>query len=265
MIIFFLLPILLFIYKHNKPYLKNKTKLITDVAIYQRKINGLQVYYCDKKCRLGSKNDGGYVIGLCEGNYDCYISADVSNEESFSRDFILKYDTNKLNSYAFDGTITDYPYKYTDKITFFKKNIDNFNDEHHTNIDNIIQTHNDIFLKMDIEGGEYKWLIDADVTKFKQMVIEFHGINDDTWGASLETKVKCLEKLALTHYLIHAHGNNHSSSENKIPDVIELTYIHKKCFRSKPHLNTQALPSIFDGRNMIRCQDIDLNFYPFKV
>jgi|DEB0MinimDraft_6_1074348.scaffolds.fasta_scaffold104597_2 hypothetical protein len=117
---FLLLPVLPFIYtKYNKPYLKNKTKLITDEAIYKRKINGLQVYNWDKKCRLGSKNDGGYVIGLCEGNYDCYISAGVSNEESFSRDFILKYNMNKLNSYAFDGTITDYPYKYTDKITFF--------------------------------------------------------------------------------------------------------------------------------------------------
>lgn len=172
---------------------------------------------------------------------------------------------NKLNSYAFDGTIDDYPYKYTDKIIFIKKNIDNFNDKRHTNLDNIIQTYNDIFLKMDIEGGEYKWLIDADVTKFKQMVIEFHGINDDGWGASLETKVKCLEKLALTHYVIHAHGNNYAGSENNIPDVLELTYINKKYFISKPHLNTQALPSAFDGRNHKNLQDIDLNFYPFKV
>jgi hypothetical protein len=68
---FLLLLPLPFIYtKYNKPYLKNKTKLITDNAIYQRKINGLQVFNLDKKCRLGSKNDGGYVIGLCEGHYE---------------------------------------------------------------------------------------------------------------------------------------------------------------------------------------------------
>lgn len=50
---FLLIPILPIIYaKYNKPYLKNKTKLITDNAIYQRKINGLQVYNWDKKMPL---------------------------------------------------------------------------------------------------------------------------------------------------------------------------------------------------------------------
>ena len=48
----------------------------------------LKVFSFDNKIRLGEKCDGGYVIGDISGNYDCYISAGVSNEESFSRDFI---------------------------------------------------------------------------------------------------------------------------------------------------------------------------------
>ena len=81
----------------------------------------LQVYHFDDKSRCGINGDGGYVICNLEGSYDCYVSAGVSNEESFSRDFINKYKMDKKHNYAFDGTIKNYPYKYTDKILFVKK------------------------------------------------------------------------------------------------------------------------------------------------
>ena len=47
-------------------------------------------YNFNLKKRYGSNNDGGYVIAELDGEYDCYISAGISNEESFSRDFINK-------------------------------------------------------------------------------------------------------------------------------------------------------------------------------
>ena len=78
----------------------------------------LKVYNFDKKIRCGVNTDGGYVFADLDGEYDCYISAGISDEESFSRDFINKYNMNKYNSYGFDGTITNYPYNYTNKITF---------------------------------------------------------------------------------------------------------------------------------------------------
>jgi uncharacterized Rossmann fold enzyme len=90
---------------------------------------------------------------------------------------------------------------------------------------------------MDIEGGEYPWLLQIDETqlnKFKQIVIEFHGITNDSWGCNYNDKVKCLEKLLNTHYLIHAHGNNYGPVQNNIPDVIELTYVNKNYFETPP-------------------------------
>ena len=65
----------------------------------------LQVYNFDKKIRCGSNSDGGYVFAELDCEYDCYISAGISNEESFSRDFINKYNMNQNNSFAFDRTI----------------------------------------------------------------------------------------------------------------------------------------------------------------
>ncbi len=226
----------------------------------------LQVYNFDKKIRCGSNSDGGYVFAELDGGYDCYISAGISNEESFSRDFIDKYNMNQYNSFGFDGTISNYPYEYTNKINFIKKNISSFNDDNNSNLSTLMNTYKNIFLKIDIEGGEYPWLLSVDeqqLNSFKQIVIEFHGITNDGWGSSYGDKIKCLEKLSKTHYIIHAHGNNYGPIVNNIPDVIELTYVNKNYFSSPPEFNTTTLPNPnLDFPNGPK-NDINLNFYPF--
>ena len=55
----------------------------------------LKVYHYDKKCHLGCHEDGGYAIGELDGDYDCYITAGICNEESFTRVFINKYHIKK--------------------------------------------------------------------------------------------------------------------------------------------------------------------------
>ena len=224
-------------------------------------LNLFKVYKFDNKIRLGSNNDGGYVCGELNTKYDCYISAGISTEESFSRDFINKYNMNEYNSFGFDGN------EYTNKISFIKKNINSFNDINNTNLHELIDKYNNIFLKMDIEGGEYPWLLPIDsnkLNKIKQIVIEFHGITNNSWGCNYNDKVKCLEKLSNTHYIIHAHGNNYGPVVNNIPDVIELTYVNKNYFNSTPELNTLPLPIVnLDYPNNSNITDINLNFIPF--
>ena len=118
----------------------------------------LQVYNCEKKMRLGSNNDGGYIIADLSGGYDCYISAGVSDEESFSRDFINLYKTDYKNSFAFDGTISRYPTQYTRNISFIRKNIAPYSSRKTRNLSVLIDSFDTIFLKMDIEGAEYEVL-----------------------------------------------------------------------------------------------------------
>lgn len=229
-------------------------------------MENLIVYNFNNKIRLGVNSDGGYVIGNIP-DYDCYISAGVSNEESFSRDFIKKFNMNKFNSYAFDGTINNYPYEYTKDITFVKKNIAPYRSKTKANLSQLINNYNNIFLKMDIEGCEYDWLLslsEENLSKFKQIVIEFHGINDDSWGKNYDKKLECFKLLSNTHYIIHAHGNNYSGTQNKIPDVIELTYLRKVYFNEEPKINTTKLPiSNLDFPCNKNANDYELNFYPF--
>lgn len=227
----------------------------------------LKVYEYENKLRLGNKNDGGYVIADANINYDCYISAGVSFEESFSRDFIKKYKMNKTNSFAFDGTISKYPYEYTTDITFINKNIGTENNDETTNLTKLFDKYNNIFVKMDIEGCEYQWIQFMSLeymSKIAQMVIEIHGVNDDSWNTKHIDKVKCYDKLTKTHYLIHAHGNNYSFYQNHIPATLELTYLNKRFFKTHPILNTRSLPQRgLDSPKHPMIPDMELNIYPF--
>jgi hypothetical protein len=228
----------------------------------------LRVFHFNKKIRLGCNNNGGYVIADLDGSYNCYISAGIFNEESFSRDFLNKYKLNKFDCFAFDCTIDKYPYQYTKNILFIKNNINDFNDDFNTDLKYLINKYDNIFLKMDIEGWEYKWLLtinNDELKKFKQIVIKFHGITNDEWNSSHNDKVKCFEKLNKTHYIIHAHANNYGKVCNNIPDIIELTYVNKNYFDFTPSYNIDYLPiPHLDAKNCYIKNEISLNIYPFK-
>lgn len=256
--------------KNNILLLYDMDKQIVDQTIIDDKLektySSLTVYNCTNKIRLGKKHDGGYVIVDNVGEYDCYISAGVANEESFSRDFIKRYKMNRFNSYAFDGTITDYPWQYTKQITFIRKNIADISGAKYANLSFLMEKYNNIFLKMDIEGSEYKWLQSlntSQLNRFKQIAIEFHGIYDDSWGAKLTNKLDCFTTLAQTHYLVHIHGNNYSGvNASGIPSVIEATYVRKDLLVD-PQPNKQSLPGPLDMPNLATRNDYVLNFPPF--
>jgi hypothetical protein len=217
-----------------------------------------KTYEFEKKIRLGNKFDGGYVIADL-GNYDCYISAGVGDDESFSSEFIDIYKPTK--SFAFDGTIEILPKNFPTDMIFVKKNISKTNSESYTNLLELIESHDNIFLKMDIEGAELDWIgfIDSsDISKFKQVVIEFHNL--DTRKKEV---IESLKKINQTHYIIHAHGNNYSVVKNSIPVVIEVTYLRKKEFIKEPKLNTVQLPLDIDYKNNLQSDEIILDYPPF--
>ena len=227
----------------------------------------LEVYEYKNKKRYGDKKDGGYVIGILENQYDCYISCGIGNNESFTRDFLNEHNyLSKNDCYAFDGTINDYPYKYSKNITFIKKNINNYNDEFNTDLTEIIKKYKNIFLSVDIEGGEYDWLLSLNnelLNNISQIAIEFHGICSGLKSNQDNNIIKTLKKLSDKFNLIHAHGNNFGLILNNIPDIIELTYINKS-FIKELRLNNEILPiKNLDYPNCKKYYDINLGFYPF--
>lgn len=164
-------------------------------------IDALKVYNIDRKTRIGKHGDGGYCI-LLQNSYDLLLSGGISYDTSFEEQFLKIYDN--INCEAFDGSIDSLPKNSNNKIHFTKKYMGFDNNNNYTNCHDIIANYNDIFVKMDIEEGEYDFfrsLTEKQIQKFKQIVLEVHFPNTiRRW--------ELLNRLAKTHYLIHVHGNN---------------------------------------------------------
>jgi hypothetical protein len=225
-------------------------------------LNMLTVFQCPfPKKRFGRNNDGGYVIAeIPKAKYTTFISGGIADDISFELDFINKY--QNVTTFAFDGTINGLPDK-NNSIRFINKNIGSGNNELETNIHDIIDESDSIFVKMDIEGGEIPWinsLTEHQMNKFEQIVIEFHSpFSDD--------EIDVFSKLNKHHILVHLHGNNHGGTRIYqgvvMPNVFECTYIHKKYFMSAPKYNTDSIPSRLDMKNSVTENEIVLNYKPF--
>jgi hypothetical protein len=213
-----------------------------------------------EKKRLGKDFDGGYIIAEIPNiKYTTLIAGGIGDDISFEEDFVNKYSLD--NAYAFDGTINKLP-KETSKIIFIKKNISFSNDNQTTNLHDIINLNECIFVKIDIEGYEIPWiksLSDQQMNKIEQIVMEFHFPFSNN-------EIDVFDKLNKNYYLIHFHGNNCCGTRNHngviIPNVFECTYLHKKHFANSPELNKELIPSNLDMKNTEN-DEIYINYPPF--
>ena len=229
-----------------------------------------------EKMRIGSNADGGYVTAKLPDGYDLFISGGIANNVDFEEHF-LKIHPN-ISGYGFDGTINNLP-KSVKNFTFIKKNLGNANNDRLTNLVEYVQNHKNIFMKIDIEGHEFRVMpeiIKNDLMQnIKQLVIEIHtpfdiqlypdyftGLHDIT----LSTMFKLLFDLNKTHTIIHFHANNGCKMAEydniKIPHVFELTYIRNDFIKEKVQ-NTERLPTKLDFKNVQHKPDYSFDSYPY--
>ena len=229
------------------------------------------------KGRVGRRSDGGYVINILPGTYDILISGGIGDDISFEKDFLFKYPNTKCM--AFDGTSSlDINENDIHSIELIKKNIGNTNNRLLTNLHNEIEPYNDIFLKLDIEGHEFRVLPtfnNTQMKKFKQIVLEIHtpfdiekypdyfkGLGD----IKLKDLFKLLEKLNETHTLVHFHGNNgclmNFVDKIPIPHVFEVTYVRNDMINKKEK-NDTPFPTNLDCPNKDMKPDYLLDGFPY--
>ena len=228
--------------------------------------NCLTVYEYSNMSRIGGNtehNDGGYVICSDFNNYDILISAGIGGDITFEKDVTERYN---IKCMAYDGecnSATDIC-SSEELITHIPKNISNINSEKTTNLKDSIQIYKNVFLKMDIEGGEYTFLENLTNNDFKnisQIVIEFHFVD-------IITKWKILEKITETHYLVHFHANNNNQvlycyDGFYVPAVFECTYINKNLVNGELPLNKIELPNNMDKPNIKDRIDYNFNCKPW--
>ena len=230
--------------------------------------------------RCGRNFDGGYLLTKNSIiNSNALVSFGILDDCSFEEDFLkIKsvecycYDHTVNSSYwkkrifnDFGAAIFNLNYKffkntlirYFEFKRFFKKktNLLKIDTIKKGSLDTIISKHNlkdNFFLKVDIEGSEYRILDDIihNQDKLSGIIIEFHDL--DLHRNIIENFI---DKLDLV--LTHVHPNNFGGiDESGDPLVIEMTF-ERNPEKSK---TTFVLPNKFDQPNNPNVKDITIKF-----
>lgn len=246
---------------------------------------------CQERIRIGNLHDGGYVLCATDlQDSDFLMSFGVSDDWTFEEAF------RSLNSnspiHAYDHTVDlivfvkksigSFPRLLLKKITpsefkrrvflpfsysiFFQNNRVHFKEkvtspayrEAEISIESIFDRTNSssIFLKMDIEGSEYKVLseIIGYSNRITGMVIEFHDIH-----SSVDKFLEGMVELAKYFDIIHVHGNNYGSVSDlhDVPNVIELTFSRKETHDNRVEILSTPILGLDSPNNP---QKVDLHF-----
>ena len=232
-----------------------------------------------EKKRIGKPNDGGYVICNLPGNYDCLISGGISNDISFEQAFLNIHPG--IPCFAFDGTIDKLP-ENDARIQFIKKNLGAAENEYMSNLKKYMDSYENIFMKIDIEGHEFRLLpqlVGEYMSKVKQLVLEIHtpgdielhpdyfiGLSDITNQHMFEL----LKEINKTHTLVHVHPNNGCKTYIldgiMLPNVFECTYIRNDYIPggiANRERNNEPLPTKYDMRNVVKLPELYFSGYPW--
>ena len=240
--------------------------------------------------RVGPKTDGGYIIDRRILNKSkILITCGFNDDWEFERDYLKKNHKTQINAY--DHTVNKRfwlsrfkkdiislllfkklkinkildVFKYLDYRLFFRNDNKHFEkkivfkkrNDNETTIPDILANYNEIFLKVDIEGDEYKILNDIkrNSSKIIFLVIEFHDVNKN-----IEKIKNFIKKLDLK--IIHIHGNNYGGlDKNNNPKVIELSLLNSKKIKLKKILSKRNYPiNDLDYKNFKRRSDIEIKF-----
>jgi hypothetical protein len=116
-----------------------------------------------------------------------------------------------------------------------------------------------VFIKMDIEGDEYKALphLAPYFDKINGLAIEFHGLN------SPEKFEDITELLLNSYYVAHIHANNSCGHiiNSTLPMLLEITFMHKNMLPGNVRPSTAKYPvKGLDFPNTKTLDDIVLDF-----
>jgi len=247
-----------------------------------------QLKTIDDLIRLGGKHDGGYLVSEEDVmSSDIFISLGMGTNWKFEIDFVEKnnvslniYDASVNKNYFLSliknsiirfyrpKNILFYLKLYFSYINFFqnnRKHIEKFvssnlklsiNDkEKYCTINDVFRNidSKSIFLKIDIEGDEYR-ILNSILTyqdRIKSLVIEFHNCD-----IHLSRIKNFISNFNLS--LVHIHANNYSpiDANTNLPLTLEMTF--SKNFTSSS--NNNSLTSDLDMSNCDSREEISLIF-----
>ena len=184
--------------------------------------------------RIGAPHDGGYLLpDDLDGITSC-ISPGVSEQVGFDGAIAAR----GIDVFMADASVERPPIDH-ERFHFTRKFLDTFEDDTHTRLETFVDTVSsrmpgDSILQMDIEGAEYRVLLDTNdevLTRFRIITIEFHYLTHLFGKFSFPLIRAAFHKLLRYHHVVHIHPNNISPSIARgsvtVPDVMEFTFWRK--------------------------------------
>ena len=241
---------------------------IDDVTVTKKDINHLidiikPMDLGHNLVRVGSKNDGGYLMPDLFDDIDYCFSPGIGKIYDFEKEIEKK----NIKLFLADGTIDQ---KNIDikNFDFLKKNLSSYNSLNLTTlgdwIKDKIEPSDKLLLQMDIEGSEYEVINSTSedcLKSFKVIIIEFHYLEKLYNRLNYNIFVNSVNKIIKNFEIAHLHANNCHGEfyvcGEKFPTAIEITFLRKDlCLQKK---NIKDFPHPLDKKNIRDLPDIILS------
>ncbi len=215
--------------------------------------------------RLGSANDGGYVM-LDPGKDGIAYSLGIDTNVDWDLDMAQR----GFQVFQYDGSVAASPVEH-EAFSFDKSFIGAFSalQPGWKSIPQILrenghQERQDLILKMDIEGTEWavlERLTSGEMLQFKQIILELHLEPEDIGRLPLYTAL--LGRLNRTHQVVHAHVNNNGEevryNGERFWYFFEVSYARRGDYRFKP--SERWYPTELDAPCRPGCPDVQLGYF----
>jgi hypothetical protein len=223
--------------------------------------------------RLGSQNDGGYVI---PDNLD-RVEACFSPGVGMSSDFELEMAKRNIKSYLCDYSV-DGPAREDALFNFQKKFVAarGSPDSKWISFSEWVRsaepTSTNLVLQMDIDGGEWDILRNLEketLTKFRTLVIEFHDFQFIQNHDSCDLILQVFEKLNEEFDVVNIHPNNFVETFDcfgfEVPKVFEATFYRK--LENGPQKRLSAIDETLQSPNNPERPDLKLSdiWFPIRL
>lgn len=204
--------------------------------------------------RIGSVGDGGYLVpNDLVGIKECF-SPGVSVIAEFERDLVVR----GLRCYLADFSVERSPFEHP-MIDFEQKYLGIVDNEKFIRLESWVSTKrnslDDLILQMDIEGAEYRVLLETSdelLSQFRIIVIEFHNLHRLFEMSGFDLINLTFSKLLKQFNIVHIHPNNCREPVEHfgflVPPVMEFTFLRKD--RSASSCPASVAPNALDAPNV---------------
>lgn len=219
-------------------------------------------YHIDNLIRIGRDYDGGYIVPqLMVDIADSVLSLGLGDDWSFEQQWNQLKPADLIHIYDGDPVGGDWTAELAEKfksfiqtpLTYFPRHVTAVNFNQSLNLLGL-----NVFLKMDIEGGEYDILknIVNNHMRIIGITMEIHDVSGQR-----EKFVQAMKYLQTEYTIVHMHGNTYAGDTlNGVPmlltDVMEFTMVRKE-FCTSTELRKQVFIEGLDQGNCPNFEDIE--------